>query len=61
MRGNYSQSSSISSSDETVSSTEGLKAGNTITINGSSVMIDFSDDSIHSNDLITINGGTYTT
>ncbi len=44
-------------SDSSTGSAKGLKASVNITITGSTINIDSSDDSIHSNDSLAINGG----
>ncbi|HAX73609.1 MAG TPA: dockerin type 1 [Firmicutes bacterium] len=51
------QSSTTETQDST--SAKGLKAGNDITIEGGTFVLDTSDDSIHTNNSIIINGGNF--
>ena len=45
-------------SDDTSTSTKGLKAGTSLTISGGTVSVDSADDAVHSNGTLTIDGGT---
>lgn len=47
----------IQTTDTTIESAKGLKAGAVLTISGGTINIDSSDDSLHSNDSLVLNGG----
>ncbi len=53
-------SASTSDSDSSQISTKGLKGGNSIELNGGTVIVDSADDAIHSNGSVLINGGSST-
>lgn len=48
------------SGNDTAASAKGLKAGETLIINGGTFALDTSDDAIHCNGSVTVNGGTLT-
>ncbi len=53
------KSSSSTASGDTNGSAKGIKAGNDITIDGGTFVIDSSDDSLHSNGSLTVKSGTF--
>lgn len=50
---------STTTTDESSTSMKGIKAANSLLINGGTFKIDSADDSVHSDVSVTINGGTY--
>ncbi len=54
-----SSQSSTTTTDENSTSMKGIKAANSLLINGGTFKIDSADDSVHSDVSVTINGGTF--
>lgn len=59
-RGGISGSLTTTTDSDESSSMKGIKAGNSLLINGGSFTIDSADDAIHSNISVYVNGGTFT-